>query len=128
MNYLLDTHAFLWFVFDDPRLSSDAAELIADDAVEKHVSIAGLWEIVIKAQLGRLGLGTDVPTFLERHVARRKLGVVPLELEHLVVYGRLPLHHKDPFDRILIAQAEALGLPVVTSDPAFAAYRIKTVW
>ena len=125
---ILDTHAFLWFVFDDPRLSDQAASVIADHAVEKSISIASLWEIVIKHQLGRLGLGMDVPTFLEQHVSGRTLGVVPIELEHLVAYGELPLHHRDPFDRILVAQAKTLGLPVLTSDPTFSSYGIKTIW
>ncbi|MBI5499590.1 MAG: type II toxin-antitoxin system VapC family toxin [Deltaproteobacteria bacterium] len=125
---LLDTHAFLWFVFDDPRLSARAASVIEDAGIEKCISVAGLWEIVIKHQLGRLGLGMDVTAFLEEHVARRRLEIVPIELEHLVAYGGLPLLHRDPFDRILVAQARALDLPVVSSDPAFAAYGIPVIW
>ncbi|MBI5489327.1 MAG: type II toxin-antitoxin system VapC family toxin [Deltaproteobacteria bacterium] len=125
---LLDTHAFLWFVFDDPRLSKRAASVIADADTEKSISIASLWEIAIKHQLGRLGLGTNVGEFLEQHVARRLLEVVPIEVEHLVAYGDLPLLHKDPFDRILVAQAKTLDLPVVTSDAAIAAYGIRAIW
>ncbi|MBI5491217.1 MAG: type II toxin-antitoxin system VapC family toxin [Deltaproteobacteria bacterium] len=70
----------------------------------------------------------DIPTFLERHVSDRTLGVVPIGLEHLVACDDLPLHHKDPFDRMIAAQAKSLGLPVATSDPTFPSYGIKTIW
>ncbi len=125
---LVDTHAFLWFVFDDDRLSAAASSVLADRSVTKLVSIASLWEIVIKNQIGRLDLGMGVSTFVEDHVVGRILEVVPVEIDHLVEYGRLPLHHRDPFDRLMAAQARILGTPVVTSDRSFAAYGVETVW
>ena len=125
---LVDTHALLWFVFDDARLSARAAGVLSDRSVAKLVSVVGLWEIVIKNQIGRLDLGMDVSAFLDEHVARRLLEVVPVEIEHLVGYGALPLHHRDPFDRLMAAQARILGTPVVTSDPSFGAYGVETIW
>ncbi len=125
---LVDTHALLWFVFDDARLSAMAAGVLSDRSVAKLVSVVGLWEIVIKNQIGRLDLGMDVSTFLAEHVAGRILDIVPVQIDHLVEYGALPLHHRDPFDRLIAAQARVLGTPVVTSDPIFGAYGVETIW
>lgn len=125
---LLDTHAFLWFVFDDPRLSGRAAEVLEDESVEKVLSIASVWEIVIKVQIGKLGLGMPLERFVRDFVEGRTLTLLRIDLEHLLAYGALPLHHRDPFDRLLVAQATALGLPVVTTDPNFAPYGVTVIW
>jgi len=125
---LLDTHAFLWFVFDDPRLSAVAARTIEDRAVTKLLSVTSLWEIVIQRQLGKLDLGMELGSFFEDHVTNRELELVDLELGHLLAYEALPLAHRDPFDRLLVAQARVLGVPIVTADPSFARYEIKVVW
>jgi len=125
---LLDTHAFLWFVFDDPRLSERAAKVIEDPATGKLLSMACLWEIVIKAQIGKLSLGMETGEFLGRFVRDRQVEVVPVLLEHLVEYGRLELHHRDPFDRLLIAQARILEAPIITADQSFARYDVTAIW
>jgi len=125
---LLDTHAFLWFVFDDPRLSQKAVKAISDPKLEKLIGIASLWEIVIKSQIGRLKLGTTIETFFRNHVQERTVEVIPMEIGHLVTYDRLPLLHRDPFDRVLIAQALSLGVPIVTSDKIFSKYGVRVVW
>lgn len=125
---LLDTHAFLWFLYDDPRLSMAAATLIEDEAVKKVLSVASLWEIVIKAQLGKLSLGMALETFFDNHVLNRDLGLLDIDLRHLLAYDQLPLLHRDPFDRLLVAQARVLGLPIVTSDPVFARYDVQVIW
>lgn len=125
---LLDTHAFLWFVFDDERLSDAAANAIADPDREQTLSIASLWEITIKRQLGKLELGMELAGFFTETVQRRLLRLLPLELDHLTAYDRLPLHHRDPFDRLLVAQAAVLGAPIVTADPSFDAYGVDVVW
>jgi len=125
---LLDTHALLWFLFDDLRLSPRAAAAIEERAMTKLVSVVSLWEIVIKCQLGKLSLGMPTDEFFERHVTERELGVVDIELAHLLAYEGLPLHHRDPFDRLIIAQAKELEAPVVTADPSFAAYAVQTLW
>ena len=125
---LLDTHAFLWFVFDDPRISDRAARLLADTRTGKILSIASLWEIAIKLQLKKLSLGMRLDVFCDRFVRGAQLEVLDIELHHLLAYEKLPLHHRDPFDRLLVAQAQALGVPRVTSDAAFRSYAVKTVW
>ncbi len=125
---LLDTHAFLWFVFDDPRLSERADAVISDPEVAKLLSVVSLWEVVIKQQLGKLRLGSDVATFFDRQVSGRLVEVVPLELGHLVAYDALPLVHRDPFDRALVAQARVEGVPLVTADARLAEYDVEVVW
>lgn len=125
---LLDTHALLWFLFDDPRLSQHAAALIEDEQTDKLLSIVSLWELTIKSQLGKLSLGMPLDAFLDEFVQRSSLEIVPIELPHLLAYAALPLLHRDPFDRLLIAQAQALGVPLVTADQAFSPYPIETVW
>jgi PIN domain nuclease of toxin-antitoxin system len=125
---LLDTHAFLWFVFDDPRLSERAAVAMSDPDTEPVLSVASLWEITIKRQLGRLDLGIDWPTFLRRYVEQRRVTLLDMELTHLIAYDRLPLLHRDPFDRLLVAQAKILGSPIVTADPNLRSYDVEVLW
>lgn len=125
---LLDTHALLWFLFDDPRLGSRASAVIEDPAVDKLLSVASLWELTIKVQLGKLELGMSLEAFFEDFVRGRLLEVLPIELSHLLAYGALPLRHRDPFDRLLVAQAHVLRLPIVTVDRSFAAYEVRTIW
>ncbi len=125
---LLDTHAYLWFVFDDPRLSEPAATAIADPEIEPVLSVASLWEITIKRQLGKLDLGMEFSRFLRLYVEQRRVTVLPLELAHLREYDQLPLLHRDPFDRLLVAQAKVLGSRIVTVDPSFRSYDLEVIW
>lgn len=125
---LLDTHVFLWFVMDDPRLTDTAASLIADIGLSKHISLASLWEIAIKSQLKKLNLGTSYDTFVQEYITAREVELIPIDLGHLSVYSSLPLHHHDPFDRMLIAQAIALDIPIATRDPNYAAFKVEVVW
>ena len=125
---LLDTHAFLWFVFDDPRLSEIAGDVFLDPEVEKLLSVGSLWEIVIKAQLDKLRLGMTVEAFFDDHIVGRVLTVLPLEPAHLLTYSALPLHHRDPFDRLLVAQAMTLKAPFVSGDSTLDLYEIERVW
>lgn len=125
---LLDTHAFLWFLFDDPRLAEPAAVLLGHTDTDKVLSVVSLWEVVIKVQIGKLSLGMPVETFLDRHVRGVDIELIGIELLHLEAYARLPLLHRDPFDRLLIAQAQTLGVSIVTGDAAIAQYAVDTVW
>ncbi len=127
-HVLLDTHAFLWFVFDDPRLSSRAASLINRSDVEKTLSIASVWEIVIKEQLGKLQLGMSIGKFVRDFIDGRELTLLDIELSHLLEYSSLPLTHRDPFDRLLVAQARSLGIPIVTADKKLSSYGVKLLW
>jgi PIN domain nuclease of toxin-antitoxin system len=125
---LLDTHAYLWFVFADPRLSERAATAITEPGVELLLSVASLWEITIKRQLGKLDLGMELSTFLHRYVEQRRVTVLAVEPAHLIAYDHLPLLHRDPFDRLLVAQAKVLGMPIVTGDAHFRSYDLDVVW
>ncbi len=125
---LLDTHALLWFVFDDPRMTDAAAARVEDPDVEKLLSVASIWEIAIKHQLGKLALGVGFRAFVDTHIMGVQLTPVAIDLPHLVRYSTLPLHHRDPFDRLLIAQAAVLDVPILTADRKFSAYPVSVLW
>ncbi len=127
-SLLLDTHAFLWFIFDDPRLSETAAAALSRAGTELTLSVVSLWEITIKQQLGKLDLGMKLDVFLREYVEQRELTVLPLALSHLRAYSDLALLHRDPFDRMLVAQATCTGLPLVTGDSALHAYSVDIIW
>lgn len=121
---LVDTHALLWWLDDDRALTSDARSVIADPAIAPLVSAASLWEISIKLVLGKLDAPKDLPDVAEAE----GFGWLPIDERHGWAAGMLPDHHQDPFDRMLIAQAQVEGLPIVTGDPAFAPYGVSTIW
>ena len=125
---LLDTHTYLWFVFDDPRLSRTATRKIENADVTKLLSVVSLWEIAIKAQIGKLRLGMSFAQFLDDYVTTRELDLVDIELSHLLAYDALPLEHRDPFDRLLIAQARVLKGPIVSANPALRKYKVQILW
>ncbi len=121
MRLLLDTHAFLWWLADDPKLGREVREAISDPSAIVHVSAASLWEISVKASLGRLDVGG---ADLEAEIAAGDFVELPISARHALAAGALPRHHDDPFDRMLIAQAQAEGLRLVTPDRALAAYGV----
>ena len=125
MKLLLDSHAYLWWLLDDRRLPGPARTAIADPESLLHVSAATIWELSIKAALGRLELrGCD----LVAEIAANGFVELPLRAAHARAAGALPRHHDDPFDRALIAQALAHGLTCVTRDPVFTTYGVRTLW
>ena len=113
MNLLLDTHALLWFLDDDPLLSTTAKGLIEDPANRKFVSMATCREIAIKVGLKKLDLGESAMTFLPRELAANHFDLLGIELRHATFVEALPQHHRDPFDRLLIAQSLIEAIPVV---------------
>ena len=127
MRVLLDTHAFLWFVADDPRLSARARTAIAgaDDA---FLSIASCWELAIKVSLGKLTLTTRLERFLPEQLAINQFQVLPIDLDDAMGAAALPWHHRDPFDRLLAVQARQDRLTIVSADPIFRKYGVKRVW
>jgi PIN domain nuclease of toxin-antitoxin system len=123
MNLLLDTHAVIWVLAADPRLSARAREAIRDGANEVFVSAASAWEIAIKRALGKLHAPNDLVEALPLYRFRP----LDIRLEHALEVEHLPAHHADPFDRMLIAQAKIEGLTVVTRDRRIALYGVKTI-
>ena len=128
MRLLLDTHAFLWFVMDDPRLGGHARVLIEDAANERLLSVASCWEIAIKLSLGRLGLAEPLEVFLRDQMARNAIAPLPVEIAHTVLVSSLPFHHRDPFDRLLVAQALVERVPLLSADATLDAYEVDRRW
>ncbi len=128
MNLLLDTHAFLWFITNDPRLSSQAQSLIQSPANRRLLSMASLWEMAIKVSLGKLTLAQTFDQFIPRQLQLNQIEVLAIELPHLAAVVAMPFHHRDPFDRLMAAQCQIEGLPIVSADPIFDAYSIRRVW
>jgi PIN domain nuclease of toxin-antitoxin system len=128
MKLLLDTHTLLWFIWDDPLLSTAAKQLIVDPANQKFVSVASCWEIAIKVSIGKLRLGEPARTFLPREIAGNKFDLLPIALEHATLVETFPFHHRDPFDRLLIAQALVEHAAIVGADRDFDAYGVTRHW
>lgn len=128
MNILLDTHAFLWFVDDNPRLSEPARVLIESDDTQPFISMASLWEMAIKISLGKLQLKESYETFIPQQLALNGIGILNFSIEHTAAVAALPFHHRDPFDRLIVAQAKIENMPLITADPAFDLYEVRRVW
>ena len=128
MRLLLDTHAFLWFVLGDRRLSGPARRQIEAQENERLLSIASLWEIAIKVSLGRLELSLSLPDLVARHVEGNAIGLLAIGVSHLDLVSKLPFLHKDPFDRLIAAQSLAEGVPLLSEDPAFDGYGVSRIW
>jgi PIN domain nuclease of toxin-antitoxin system len=128
VTLLLDSHALLWFVWDDPLLSITAKAAIEDPANRKLVSVASCWEIAIKAGTGKLTLGASVDVFLSRELTRNSFDLLDITLAHATAVESLPQHHKDPFDRLLIVQAQIEGMPIVSVDATFDPYGVTRIW
>jgi PIN domain nuclease of toxin-antitoxin system len=128
MKILLDTHVFLWWVTDDRRLSRRAKDLISDGDNEILLSAASGWEMAIKSGLGKLKLPEDLGEFLHDQMGRNGIGGLPVLLKHAVRVRRLPDHHADPFDRLLVAQAQIEDLTLLTADKNIKKYDVSIAW
>jgi len=127
MRAILDTHAFLWAIAGDRRMSQKTHDLFIGPS-DLCLSIASIWEILIKVQLGKLSLPQPAGPYIISKLAENRIETLVIELDHLLAFEGLPLHHRDPFDRMLIAQALEEGLPIVTADPLFARYPVEVIW
>lgn len=127
MNFLIDTHAFLWYIQASRKLSPKAADVLEDPSQSLYFSIASLWEISIKMGLGKLTLDNSFHE-LKALLSRLSIEILPITFADTETYLNLPLHHRDPFDRILIAQAMNRSLSLVTADSAFNAYSVGRTW
>jgi PIN domain nuclease of toxin-antitoxin system len=128
MKLLLDTHTFIWFIMGSPDLSANARALIEDMANEKFLSVASLWEIAIKMSIGKLTLSAPFDVLIPQQLSLNGFELLNIEIEHAAVVATLPFYHRDPFDRLLIAQGMVEKMPVVSIDAVFDAYPIKRLW
>ncbi|MGQ0657252.1 MAG: type II toxin-antitoxin system VapC family toxin [Chromatiales bacterium] len=125
---LLDTHTLLWWLFDDPKLSRRARTVIKDRESIILVSSASAWEIATKHRLGKLPEAGEAVSRLPALINQSRFDTLPITLEHALAAGMLPTHHRDPFDRMLIAQAQIEELPIVTNDRVFKNYNVEVLW
>jgi PIN domain nuclease of toxin-antitoxin system len=128
VTLLLDTHTLLWFLKNDLQLSAAAKTAVENPANRKVVSIVSCWEIAIQAGLGKLKLDEPAAILLSREIPANSFDLLTISLTHATAVEALPLHHKDPFDRLLVAQALAESVTLVSSDVKFDAYGIKRLW
>lgn len=127
MKILLDTHTFLWFINDSPELSSSAADLLESD-VDLLLSMASLWEIAIKVSLNKLTLPDNYERFIPQQITLNNIKILTITFDHLAVVSRLPFHHRDPFDRLLIAQSMSENLQIVSVDTQLDRYGVSRKW
>ncbi len=128
MKLLLDTHVFMWWDSEPVKLSPRALELFQDKASTILLSVASIWEIQVKAQLGKLKLRMPLMDVIDLQQDVNKFEVLSIELAHVLALDKLPLHHKDPFDRLLIAQAMVEDAALITADPVLKRYPVKIEW
>lgn len=128
MRLLLDTHAFLWFIWNDPQLSPTARSLIEDPPNALLLSAASAWEIAIKVSTSKLSVGQDVDLFLRDQLTRNRIEILSFTLDHIGRVAQLPFHHKDPFDRMIVSQALTENIPLVSADAVLDGYVIQRLW
>ena len=129
MRLLLDTHAFLWWSSEGgARLSERARDLLADGMTDASFSVVSAWEIAIKVGAGRMDLPDSVERYLPDRIRQHRFDLLAIELSHVFRAGLLPLIHRDPFDRMLVAQAQVEGIPILTADPTISRYDVETIW
>jgi PIN domain nuclease of toxin-antitoxin system len=130
VKVLIDSHTFLWFVEDSPRLSTTASALLEDLGNEVFLSIASVWELSIKANIGRLQFGLPFDSFMQLHLFENEIQLLDVSFQHTLHYVTLPVfaEHKDPFDRMLIAQAMYEKMPLVSYDQKFDQYDVERIW
>jgi len=128
LRLLLDTHSLLWFALGDARLSPAALALINDGGNDKLVSPASYWEIAIKVSIGKLALNQSYEDFIDRGIRQNGFDILPIDPRHTGRVAALPFHHKDPFDRLLIAQALTEGIAIVGADALFDRYGVTRFW
>ena len=129
MKVLLDTHVFLWWSSEHgARVSERARAVLADGTTDAAFSLVSVWEIAIKVGAGRMELPDTVERYLPDRLREHGFELLPIELSHAFRAGNLPPIHRDPFDRMLVAQAQIEGLPVLTADPAISRYDVETIW
>lgn len=128
MRALLDTHTFLWWVTDAPQLSDTAKAAIADPGNLLFLSSASVWEIVIKVGTGKLLLPEEPGTYIPSRMASNRFESLPIQVSHVLQVAKLPDLHRDPFDRVLVAQSQVEQMPILTIDALIRQYPVTTIW
>ena len=128
MKSLIDTHTLIWAVDDPKQLGLNAVGILTDSSVGLLVSAGTLWELAIKVGLGKLTLAMELEVWLKRALQDLQLEVLPISVDHVCQYRSLPQHHKDPFDRLLIAQSLQENIPIVGADIVFDHYGVQRIW
>jgi PIN domain nuclease of toxin-antitoxin system len=128
MRVLIDTHIFIWYIQNSERLPSSIATYINDGRNDILLSIASVWEMAIKQSTGKLNLGLPYASFIAEQMRLNSMELLPLRLDHLEVVTTMPFHHRDPFDRILIAQAMLENIGIVSADSIFSSYPVQRIW
>lgn len=128
MNYLLDTHTFLWFINDDPLLSASAKTLIEAPENIIYLSVASVWEMAIKVSLGKLEISSPFTNFVEEQLHENSIALLDVKITHTGIVTSLPFYHRDPFDKLIIAQSQSENFPIIGKDEIFDAYGINRRW
>ena len=128
MRLLMDTHTLLWFALASSKMSKKARELVSERANDRFLSIASPWEVGIKVSTGKLTLAKPVDVFFSERIRQNEFMIMPITLAHIALVTTLPFHHRDPFDRMLIAQSLVEGIPIVSADTAFDQYGVTRFW
>ena len=128
MRLFLDTHVLLWFLLTPGKLSATALEAIQEAENQVYISLVSAWEMSIKSGLGKLSLTQPIEPFILDQARRNRFGILPITLAHIAAVERMPHHHRDPFDRLLIAQSRVEDIPFVSVDNLVRAYPIVHLW
>lgn len=128
MKFLLDTHVLIWFIMGDTRLPIPLRAVI--ETIENHrlVSVASVWEIAIKMSLGKLDMGAPFTALIPDQLIANRIEMLPIAVAHLHQVAQLPFHHRDPFDRLLIAQSQVEQIPLLSHDATFDPYSVQRIW
>lgn len=127
MKIIIDTHTFLWFINEQPELSATIKTLIESDT-DVLLSVVSLWEIAVKVSIGKMTLPDTFEQFIPEQLMINDIEILPIALPHLTLISSLPFHHRDPFDRLLIAQSIVEDLPIASIDKVFDAYGVNRIW
>ena len=128
MKLLLDTHTFIWFITDSPKLTPMSKQLIEDENNQRLISMASIWEMAIKHSIGKLRFQPSFDEFIEEQIFVNKLTIIHVNLNHIKTVASLPLYHRDPFDRLIIAQSIVEKVPIISADKIFDSYSIIRLW
>jgi PIN domain nuclease of toxin-antitoxin system len=128
MRLLLDTHAFIWYTTDSSRLTATGRSLIDNGENDILLSTASVWEMAIEHSIGRLTFSMPFMEFIKQQIAVNRIDILEITFDHIEVVASLPLHHRDPFDRLIIAQSMAQQIPILSVDAIFDACAIARVW